>query len=145
MILLVNGFGTFVLLNTLVPSVNGLPFLLGTVFTALVCTLIGKLQKNSSAVTLVVSIAAGAGLFAFFRYVMEGFRMIWNQIAQVLGSKAGIYLNMYQQNTSSVYAEISFLIFLGIAWWAFIGFVTLKAAVNICCPPFCSECSRRLW
>lgn len=130
MILLVNGFGTFVLLNTLVPSVNGLPFLLGTVFTALVCTLIGKLQKNSSAVTLVVSIAAGAGLFAFFRYVMEGFRMIWNQIAQVLGSKAGIYLNMYQQNTSSVYAEISFLIFLGIAC-GLLGFLTLKLRLHV--------------
>lgn len=118
-------------MKTLVPSVNGLPFFLGTACTALVCALIGKLQRNASSLILAASAVTGAGLLAFAGSILEGFFSFWNQLAQVLGSKGGIYLTVYQQNTSDrTNGETVFFLFFGIAC-GLLGFFILKLRLYV--------------
>ena len=94
LIFLVNGVGTFALLHTLIPSVNGIPFLVSVTVTALLCAVLFRLREHLVAAVFSLSAAAGICLFAFSGMLLNGFLSLWNQLAEVLGKKAGIYLTI---------------------------------------------------
>mgnify|MGYP000361596411 CR=1 FL=1 len=100
LIFLVNGVGTFALLHTLIPSVNGIPFLVSVTVTALLCAVLFRLREHFWAAVFSLSAAAGICLFAFSSMLLNGFLSLWNQLADVLGKKAGIYLTIYQLKDS---------------------------------------------
>ena len=72
LIFLVNGVGTFVLLHTLVPSVNGIPFLVSVTVTALLCAVLFRLREHLVAAVFSLSAAAGICLFAFSGMLLNG-------------------------------------------------------------------------
>ena len=126
LIFLVNGVGTFALLHTLIPSVNGIPFLVSVTVTALLCAVLFRLREHLVAAVFSLSAAAGICLFAFSGMLLNGFLSLWNQLAEVLGKKAGIYLTIYQlKDSGKANGELAVLIFLGIACGLF-GFLILK-------------------
>lgn len=92
------------------------------------------------AVRCVSALIAGIILLLFRGMVLDGFALYWNDAADILGSRAGIYINRYDTTavSSGETARILFLVFLGIAaavagvivlerrWWL----VTLISAVS---------------
>jgi hypothetical protein len=126
LIFLVNGVGTFALLHTLIPSVNGIPFLVSVAVTALFCGFLFRLREHLVAAVFSLSAAAGICLFAFSGMLLNGFLSLWNQLAEVLGKKAGIYLTIYQlKDSGKANGELAAFIFLGIAC-GLLGFLILK-------------------
>ena len=120
LIFLVNGVGTFALLHTLIP------FLVSVTVTALLCAVLFRLREHLVAAVFSLSAAAGICLFAFSGMLLNGFLSLWNQLAEVLGKKAGIYLTIYQlKDSGKANGELAVLIFLGIACGLF-GFLILK-------------------
>ena len=91
LIFLVNGVGTFALLHTLVPSVNGIPFLVSVAVTVLLCGFLFRLREHFWAAVFSLSAASGICLAVFSGALLNGFLSLWNQLANVLGKKAGIY------------------------------------------------------
>ena len=77
LIFLVNGVGTFALLHTLVPSVNGIPFLVSVTVTALLCAVLFRLREHLVAAVFSLSAAAGICLFAFSGMLLNGFLSLW--------------------------------------------------------------------
>ena len=58
--------------------------------------------------------------------LLNGFLSLWNQLAEVLGKKAGIYLTIYQlKDSGKANGELAAFIFLGIAC-GLLGFLILK-------------------
>ena len=75
---------------------NGIPFLVSVTVTALLCAVLFRLREHLVAAVFSLSAAAGICLFAFSGMLLNGFLSLWNQLAEVLGKKAGIYLTIYQ-------------------------------------------------
>ena len=94
--------------------------------TALLCAVLFRLREHLVAAVFSLSAAAGICLFAFSGMLLNGFLSLWNQLAEVLGKKAGIYLTIYQlKDSGKANGELAVLIFLGIACGLF-GFLILK-------------------
>ena len=73
--------------------------------------------------------------------LLNGFLSLWNQLADVLGKKAGIYLTIYQiKESGNANGELAVLIFLGIAC-GLLGFLILKLRLVCAAPSFCSSTS----
>ena len=84
------------------------------------------MPRYSLAAAVFATAAAGGSLFVFWKEVTAGMIWFWNQIAEVLGSKTGIYLTVYQQsNSGNGFHQKIFLVYLGIALAA-AGFLCLK-------------------
>ena len=131
LIFLVNGVGTFALLKMLVSVVNGVPFFLSVMCTVLACALIEKLSKHVLVPVLTVSAAILGGLLTFSSSILNGCLFLWNQLAEVLGKKAGIYLTVYQiTDSGNASEEMAFLVFLGIAC-GLLGFFILKLRLYV--------------
>ncbi len=105
LIFLVNGVGTFALFHTLIPSVNGIPFLMSVAVTALLCGFLLGLREHLVAAVFSLSAASGICLTVFSGALLNGFLSLWNQLADVLGKKAGIYLTIYQIKESGMQME----------------------------------------
>ena len=115
LIFLVNGVGTFALLHTLVPSVNGIPFLVSVAVTVLLCGFLFRLREHFWAAVFSLSAASGICLAVFSGALLNGFLSLWNQLADVLGKKAGIYLTIYQiKESGNANGELAVLIFLAL-------------------------------
>lgn len=105
---------------------NGIPFLVSVTVTALLCAVLFRLREHFFAAVFSLSAAAGICLFAFSGMLLNGFLSLWNQLAEVLGKKAGIYLTIYQlKDSGKANGELAALIFLGIAC-GLLGFLILK-------------------
>ena len=106
---------------------NGIPFLVSVTVTALLCAVLFRLREHLVAAVFSLSAAAGIGMFAFSGMLLNGFLSLWNQLAEVLGKKAGIYLTIYQlKDSGKANGELAVLIFLGIACGLF-GFLILNS------------------
>ena len=131
LIFLVNGVGTFALLHTLIPSVNGIPFLMSVAVTALLCGFLLGLREHLVAAVFSLSAASGICLTVFSGALLNGFLSLWNQLADVLGKKAGIYLTIYQiKESGNANGELAVLIFLGIVC-GLLGFLILKLRLYV--------------
>lgn len=123
--------GTFALLHTLVPSVNGIPFLVSVAVTVLLCGFLFRLREHFWAAVFSLSAASGICLAVFSGALLNGFLSLWNQLANVLGKKAGIYLTIYQiKESGNANEELAVLIFLGIAC-GLLGFLILKLRLYV--------------
>ena len=71
LIFLVNGVGTFALFHTLIPSVNGIPFLMSVAVTALLCGFLLGLREHLVAAVFSLSAASGICLTVFFRCALK--------------------------------------------------------------------------
>lgn len=141
LIFLVNGVGTFALFHTLIPSVNGIPFLMSVAVTALLCGFLLGLREHLVAAVFSLSAASGICLTVFSGALLNGFLSLWNQLADVLGKKAGIYLTIYQiKESGNANGELAVLIFLGIVC-GLLGFLILKLRLYVLLLSFCSSTS----
>ncbi|MFQ9878421.1 MAG: hypothetical protein ACLRW4_08160 [Ruminococcus sp.] len=139
LIFLVNGVGTFALLHTLVPSVNGIPFLVSVTVTALLCAVLFRLREHLVAAVFSLSAAAGICLFAFSGMLLNGFLSLWNQLAEVLGKKAGIYLTIYQlKDSGKANGELAASYFPWHCLWA-VWLLNPEASVVCAAPSFCGS------
>ncbi|MFR3948819.1 MAG: hypothetical protein ACLTZM_18230 [Ruminococcus sp.] len=67
----------------------------------------------------------------FSSALLNGFLSLWNQLADVLGKKAGIYLTIYQiKESGNANGELAVLIFLGIVC-GLLGFLILKLRLYV--------------
>ena len=119
------------LLGTLVPQIPEIPFLLSVFFTAFLCLVIEKIQKHAFIAVCLVTAAAGGSFLFFSGSVITGLIWFWNQVAQVLGKRAGIYLTVYQQeDVNGTFFLTVFFLYLGIVVGV-LGFFFLKIKSSV--------------
>lgn len=94
-----------------------MPVLAGVLLTAVLVLVTGRLQRTGMTVRCISALAAGIFLLLFRGNVLDGFALYWNDAADILGSRAGIYISRY--DTAAISAgdtsRVLFLVFLGMA------------------------------
>ena len=99
--------------------------------TALLCGFLLGLREHLVAAVFSLSAASGICLTVFSGALLNGFLSLWNQLADVLGKKAGIYLTIYQiKESGNANGELAVLIFLGIVC-GLLGFLILKLRLYV--------------
>ena len=116
LIFLANGIGTKVFLDVFSQEIPKVPFLLCVFVAALFCSFAGKLKKHTVLVGILSTAVVIGAVLAFSGRIVEGATWLWNQMGEVLGSKAGIYVTIFQQSGSDLaFSRKIFFIFLGMA------------------------------
>ena len=112
-ILISTGVGGYLILREVSETVPGVPFLAGVLIGCILC--LGLLSGQRKCVTgsgvfLTMVLAAGAILW---KQILSGGIFFWNELADILGSRAGIYLTRYG-TSAGAREQIFFFLFLGI-------------------------------
>ena len=103
------------------------PILGSVLLMAVFCTATERMGKYGLYGRLGLGMVSIAGIFLFHGQLLDGMALYWNDMADILGSRAGIYLERFE--TAGIQGEdvsrLIFLIYLGIAA-AVCGFLILK-------------------
>ena len=103
------------------------PILGSVLLMAVFCTATERMGKYGLYGRLGLGMVSIAGIFLFHGQLLDGMALYWNDMADILGSRAGIYLERFE--TAGIQGEdaarMVFLIYLGMAA-AVCGFLILK-------------------
>ena len=103
------------------------PILGSVLLMAVFCTATERMGKYGLYGRMGMGAVSIAGIFLFHGQLLDGMALYWNDMADILGSRAGIYLKRFE--TAGIQGEdvsrLIFLIYLGIAA-AVCGFLILK-------------------
>ena len=103
------------------------PILESVLLMAVFCTATERMGKYGLYGRLGLGMVSIAGIFLFHGQLLDGMALYWNDMADILGSRAGIYLKRFE--TAGIQggdaARMVFLIYLGMAA-AVCGFLILK-------------------
>lgn len=103
------------------------PILGSVLLMAVFCTATERMGKYGLYGRLGLGMVSIAGIFLFHGQLLDGMALYWNDMADILGSRAGIYLKRFE--TAGIQggdaARMVFLIYLGMAA-AVCGFLILK-------------------
>ena len=103
------------------------PFLGSVLLMALFCTMTERARKYGSLFRMVLGLLSAGVFFVVHRQILDGLALYWNNIAEIFGKYAGIYL--FRFDTGNIQetdmAGLLFMIFLGMAV-ALLGFLVLK-------------------
>lgn len=109
------GTGGYLILRELLETVPGMPFLAGVLIGCVLC--LGLLSGQRKCAIGSSAFLAGvliAGIF-FWKQILHGGISCWDELADTLGSRAGIYLTRYGTSAETGDRElIFFFLFLGI-------------------------------
>ena len=109
------GTGGYLILRELLETVPGMPFLAGVLIGCILCLGLLSGQRKcviGSGIFLVVVLMAG---IFFWKQILHGGISCWDELADTLGSRAGIYLTRYGTSAETGGRElIFFFLFLGI-------------------------------
>lgn len=121
------GFGLILFLELFSEQVYRVPVLLSVFVVTLLALVTARIPKTGLAVRCGSALAAVLLLLLFRRNILDGAALYWNDAADILGSRAGIYLNRYDTTaiTSGNSSRIMFLIVPGIMA-AVLGLIILK-------------------
>ena len=121
------GFGLILFLELFSEQVYRVPVLLSVFVVTLLALVTARIPKTGLAVRCGSALAAVLLLLLFRRNILDGATLYWNDAADILGSRAGIYLNRYDTTaiTSGNSSRIMFLIVPGIIA-AVLGLIILK-------------------
>lgn len=102
--------------------------ILGSIFlAALFLTATDRMSRYGFYSRIGLAVLFAAGIFVMYRQLMDGLALYWNDLADTLGSRAGIYLTRFEtagiQNNMAV--RTVFLCYLGVAA-AVLGFFVMK-------------------
>ena len=121
------GSGLFLFLRMLTEQEQIRPLIVSVFFMTLLCTVSDRMKKYGIYLRIITGIVSVAGLFAFYRQLLDGMALFWNNMADILGGQAGIYLTRF--DTGSIHedmaARLVFLVYLGMVA-AVLGFLILK-------------------
>ena len=121
------GFGLILFLELFSEQVYRVPVLLSVFVVTLLALVTARIPKTGLAVRCGSALAAVLLLLLFRRNILDGAALYWNDAADILGSRAGIYLNRYDTTaiTAGNSSRIMFLIVPGIMA-AVLGLIILK-------------------
>lgn len=121
------GFGLILFLELFSEQVYRVSVLLSVFVVTLLALVTARIPKTGLAVRCGSTLAAVLLLLLFRRNILDGAALYWNDAADILGSRAGIYLNRYDTTaiTSGNSSRIMFLIVPGIIA-AVLGLIILK-------------------
>lgn len=130
LIFTVFGIGSFEVLRTLTGMQVSWIYLVGAAGSILLCLILEKGQYGIRA-GIVLFILYVSILAVFHEPIRNGMLGTWNQVAEILGSKAGIYLTRYAVSESGLTADQTwFLTMMGIAAGV-IGYAVTRLRLSI--------------
>lgn len=93
------------------------PILGSVLLMAVFCTATERMGKYGLYGRLGLGMVSIAGIFLFHGQLLDGMALYWNDMADILGSRAGIYLKRFEdcRDTGRGAARMVFLIYLGMA------------------------------
>ena len=108
------------------------PLLVSVLLTALFCTLTERIDRYGLYIRGTVALACAGLLFALHRQLLDGSALYWNDMAYMLGSRAGIYLTRLETANvgSPDMARLVFLVSFGMAV-TLCGFLILRFRLYI--------------
>ena len=131
LIFLANGIGMLILLDSLTSGIPKAPFLLSVFMSAFFCSFVGRMKKYMVFTGILSTVVAGCTVLAFSGRIIRGGTWVWNQLSEVLGKNAGIYVTVFQLNDSEqTFFRTVFLVFLGIAVGT-VGYLILKLRISL--------------
>ena len=121
------GGGLLLFMSVLTEQERMAPILGSVLLMAVFCTATERMGKYGLYGRLGLGMVSIAGIFLFHGQLLDGMALYWNDMADILGSRAGIYLKRFE--TAGIQggdaARMVFLIYLGMAA-AVCGFLILK-------------------
>lgn len=131
LILVVFGVGSCEILKLICDSTVSWIFILFTWISAFMCLIFEKWKRFGLPAGIATGVICFTILFLLFERIQSGMTEIWNEITDVLGSKAGIYLTRYASsgNVSEMDLQL-FWSFMGLAA-GLLGVVILKMRISV--------------
>lgn len=108
------------------------PLLVSVFLMALFCTLTERMERYGIYIRGTAALVSTGSLFLLHRQILDGGVLYWNDMADVLGSRAGIYLTRLETASisSSDMTRVVFLVYLGMMA-ALCGFLVLRFRLYI--------------
>lgn len=109
------GTGGYLILRELLENVFGMPFLAGVLIGCILCLgLLSGHRKYAIGSSAFLAVVLAAGIF-FWKGILHGSISCWDELADTLGSRTGIYLTRYGTSAETGDRElILFFLFMGI-------------------------------
>ena len=90
------GTGGYLILRELLETVPGMPFLTGVLIGCVLCLgLLSGQRKCAIGSSIFLSVVLSVGIF-FWKEILHGGISCWDELADTLGSRAGIYLTVME-------------------------------------------------